>query len=348
MRLPGRLIVLALLLGAGTAFIWLSSPDARQALRRQATGAGTPRWYKGNLHTHTLNSDGDSTPDEVVRWYREHGYDFLVLTDHGFITEVDGLNALQGAPGKFLVIRGEEVTSSVGDKPIHVNGFDLHGTVDPPRASSVVAMVQGMVDGIRAAQGVPSVNHPNFGWAISAAELANVQRTRLFELYNGHPAVNNLGGGGVPGLEEVWDRLLTSGKLIYGIAVDDAHHFKRPWDPTASSPGHGWVYVRSTALEPRPLVEALERGDFYSSTGVVLDLIEAAPERLRVAVKQRGASKYRIQFIGRGGRVLHEAPGPDATFTFGGDEGYVRAKVHESNGAVAWTQPVGVGPQAPR
>src|SRR5262245_1668071 len=31
-------------------------------------------WYKGNTHTHTLNSDGDSTPDEVVRWYRSHGY----------------------------------------------------------------------------------------------------------------------------------------------------------------------------------------------------------------------------------------------------------------------------------
>ena len=69
--------------------------------------------YKGNLHTHTLNSDGDSTPDEVVRWYREHGYDFLVLTDHNFVTEVDGLNAVQGAPGKFLVVRGEEVTSRV-------------------------------------------------------------------------------------------------------------------------------------------------------------------------------------------------------------------------------------------
>ncbi|HZS07725.1 MAG TPA: hypothetical protein VFD58_23010 [Blastocatellia bacterium] len=50
------------------------------------------RWYKGNTHTHTLNSDGDSTPDEVVRWYREHGYHFLVLTDHNYLTAVDGLN----------------------------------------------------------------------------------------------------------------------------------------------------------------------------------------------------------------------------------------------------------------
>src|SRR5687767_15282911 len=67
--------------------------------------AETLRWFKGNTHTHTLNSDGDSTPDEVVRWYREHGYHFLVLTDHNFLTPVDGLNAVHAAPGKFLVIR---------------------------------------------------------------------------------------------------------------------------------------------------------------------------------------------------------------------------------------------------
>ena len=346
--LPRRLLTFGFLLTAGAVLTWLSSADARVALPDQVTGAGTPRWYKGNLHSHTLNSDGDSTPDEVVRWYREHGYDFLVLSDHNFITEVDGVNAVQGAPGRFLVVRGEEVTGRVGDKPIHVNGFDLRSLVDPPNASTVVTMVQGMVDRIRAASGVPSVNHPNFGWAISADELAGVERTRLFELYNGHPTVNNHGGGGVPGLEEVWDRLLSSGKLIYGIAVDDAHHFKRPWDPTASSPGHGWVYVRSTALEPRPLVEALERGDFYSSTGVVLDAIDAGTDRLRIVVKPSGTSKYRIQFIGRGGRVLNEVAAAQGAYTFTGDEGYVRAKIIESNGAVAWTQPVGVGAQAPR
>jgi hypothetical protein len=336
-------------MGAGGLAIWLATVGMAASNRPGAQGAAaTLRWFKGNLHTHTLNSDGDSTPEEVVRWYREHGYDFLVLTDHNFLTGVDGLNALQGAPGKFLVVRGEEVTSAVDRKPIHVNGLDPRRLVDPPAASTVVEMVQGMVDGIRAADGVPSINHPNFGWAISADELASVQRTRLFEVYNGHPQVNNLGGGGVPGLEEVWDRLLTSGKLIFGIAVDDAHHFKRPWDPAASSPGHGWVYVQAPALDPRALVEALEQGRFYSSTGVELQAVEATGTGLRVAVRPTTFSKYRIQFIGRGGRVLHEAAATDARYAFAGDEGYVRAKVHESNGAVAWTQPVGVGARAPK
>ncbi len=67
-------------------------------------------WYKGNTHTHTINSDGDSTPDEVVRWYREHKYNFLVLSDHNYLTEVDGLNSVFGAANQFLLIKGEELT----------------------------------------------------------------------------------------------------------------------------------------------------------------------------------------------------------------------------------------------
>jgi len=103
------------------------------------------RWYKGNTHTHTLNSDGDSTPDDVVRWYREHGYQFLVLTDHNFVTGVDGLNALHGADERFLVIRGEEVTSKAGDKPIHVNGLDIERRVEPATGSSVGEVLQRAV-----------------------------------------------------------------------------------------------------------------------------------------------------------------------------------------------------------
>src|SRR5688500_6068296 len=100
--------------------------------------AAAGRWFKGNTHTHTLNSDGDSTPDDVVRWYREHGYQFLVLTDHNYLTSVDGLNALHGADQKFLVVRGEEVTDRFGEKPLHINGLDLSRQVAPQGGQSVV------------------------------------------------------------------------------------------------------------------------------------------------------------------------------------------------------------------
>src|SRR5262245_63653279 len=134
LRASPRLLVLAALsvvmFGAAVA------PQSSQP------ASGTGRWYKGNTHTHTLNSDGDSTPDDVVRWYREHGYQFLVLTDHNFLTSVDGLNAVHGADERFLVVKGEEVTDSFEKKPIHVNGLDVSHTVSPQQGSSVVDVVQ--------------------------------------------------------------------------------------------------------------------------------------------------------------------------------------------------------------
>jgi hypothetical protein len=313
-----------------------------------ANAAAGGRWFKGNTHTHTVNSDGDSTPDEVVRWYREHGYHFLVLTDHNYLTNVGGLNALHGADEKFLVIQGEEVTMTAASKPVHVNGLAIESLVAPPAATSILSALQQAVDGIRAAKGVPHVNHPNFGWALTSEDLQKLERTKLFEIFNGHPQVNNAGGGTVPGLEEVWDRILTSGRLMYGIAVDDAHHFKRPGDPAASGPGRGWVFVRAPRLESRAVVEALERGDFYASTGVELAAYEQTQTGITLKVRATTWSKYRVQFIGRGGRVLAEQPDASATYTFKGDEGYVRAKIIESNGQTAWTQPVPVGQPAPK
>jgi hypothetical protein len=298
------------------------------------------RWYKGNTHTHTLNSDGDSSPDDVAKWYRQHGYQFLVLTDHNVLSRVDALNALHGLDDKFLVIRGEEVTDRFGTKPIHVNGLQPNRLVEPQGGTSVVDVVQRNVDAIRAANGVPSINHPNFGWAISLEELKQVKRTKLFEIFNGHPQVNNLGGGGVPGLEEIWDALLTSGVELYGQAVDDAHHFLRPDDRTASRPGQGWIVVRADTLTSRAIIDAMERGDFYASTGVELSDYVASDTAIAVTIRATTFSKYRVQFIGRGGKMLSEVTSSPATYRIRGNEGYVRARIIESNGSMAWTQPV--------
>ena len=313
------------------------------ALLAGASGAAaqseTPRWFKGNTHTHTLNSDGDSTPDDVVRWYRSHGYQFVVLTDHNFLTSVDGLNALHGADEKFLVVKGEEVTDSFAGKSLHINGLDVANRVAPQGGSSVVDVLQRDVDAIRREKGVPHINHPNFRWAITREELQQVRNNRLFEIFNGHPQTNNAGGGGVPGLEEVWDAILSNGTLLYGIAVDDAHTFKDPGNPDVAGPGRGWIVVRAPRLEARALLEAIERGDFYASTGVELADYAATDSRMTIAVKPTAFSKYRIQFIGRGGRVLRDVADATATYEFRGDEGYVRARVLESNGRMAWGQP---------
>ncbi len=319
-------IVVCLMLEAGLEFI--------------ARGQTPPRWYKGNTHTHTLNSDGDSPPDSVVRWYREHGYQFLVLTDHNYLTSVDALNALHGADDKFLVLKGEEVTDRFGDKPLHINGLDVAQRVAPQGGTSIVDVLQRNVDAIRRERGVPHINHPSFGWALTADELRQVQNNRLFEIFNGHPQVNNLGGGGVPGLEEMWDAILTSGKLLYGVAVDDAHTFKDPGNPNVAGPGRGWVMVRAPRLEPRAMLDALEAGEFYASSGVELSDYVATASSMTVTVRKTTFSKYRIQFIGAGGSLLREVLDSPATYQFTGKEKYVRARVIESNGRMAWGQPV--------
>jgi hypothetical protein len=94
----GRLILVVVALAA-----------AMLAPRAIAQVPGT-HWYRGNTHTHTINSDGDSAPDIVVRWYREHNYQFLFITDHEYVTDVTLLNALLGATNRFLVLPGQEVT----------------------------------------------------------------------------------------------------------------------------------------------------------------------------------------------------------------------------------------------
>jgi hypothetical protein len=254
------------------------------------------------------------------------------------------LNAVLGADQQFLAIRGEEVTDRFGTKPLHINGLETAARVGPQGGTSVVDVVQRNVDAIRRERGIPHINHPNFGWALTADDLASVRNTRLFEVFNGHPQVNNLGGGGVPGLEAVWDAILSKGHLLYGLAVDDAHTFKQPGNPDVAGPGRGWVVVRAPRLEARAIVQAIELGEFYASTGVELEDYERTSERVTLQVKTNSYSKYRVQFIGSGGRILQEATTPTAAYIFQGDEGYVRAKVIESNGRVAWMQPVMLRP----
>ena len=298
------------------------------------------QWFKGNTHAHTLESDGDSTPEEVTRWYKEHGYHFLVLSDHNVHTAIDALNATYAVPGRFTLIRGEEVTSAFEGKAVHVNGIDTRERIGRQQGSSIVEVIQRSVDAIRAQQGVPHINHPNFTWALTPEQLRSVKNNKLFEIYNGHPMVNNLGGGGIPGTEAAWDVILSSGILLYGIAVDDAHHFKDLGNPKLAGPGRGWIVVRSAELTPRAILDAMERGEFYASTGVELADYAVTKSAMTVTVKKESYAKYRIQFIATGGAVLHEAPDSPATYEFRGTEGYVRARVLESNGRMAWCQPV--------
>lgn len=295
-------------------------------------------WFKGNTHTHTTMSDGDSPPEVVARWYKEHGYRFLVLSDHNVFTDPVNLAAL--VDSSFLLIPGEEITAGFRKKPVHINGLNLSQLITPVFDSSLVGTIQKNVDAVRAGHGVPHINHPNFRWAFSQEELLQINNDKLLEIFNGHPQVHNWGGGGWPGMEQVWDHLLTNGKEIFGIAVDDAHHFQGEFAPPRSNPGRGWVVVRAKNLEAREIVANLENGWFYASTGVELDDIVVTPEQIEIRITPIRDFKFRTEFIGSGGKVLLKSESNPAIYKLTGNEKYVRAKVSDSGGFAAWTQPV--------
>ncbi|MEQ1764807.1 MAG: CehA/McbA family metallohydrolase [Pyrinomonadaceae bacterium] len=298
------------------------------------------KWYKGNTHTHTLNTDGRDVPYDVAKWYREHGYNFVVITDHEYITNIEPLNSLLGRTGTFLVISGQEVTDSSEGKPVHSNGLGLTKVVMPSKLATKVESLQKNIDNIRAASGIPQLNHPNFGWALSSAEIKQLKGVRLMEIYNGHPLVNNLGGGGLPSAEAIWDEVLTAGMTIYAIGDDDVHQLHSKGEAIEALPGQAWIYVRARELTSAAILTAIDNGEFYASTGVELTDYKADRTEVSVKVKATNYSKYRVQFIGSGGKVLQESLEPNAVYKVKGNEGYVRVKVIESNGKLAWTQPI--------
>jgi predicted metal-dependent phosphoesterase TrpH len=302
--------------------------------------AQTPamNWYKGNLHTHTINSDGDSTPDAVARWYREHRYQFLVLTDHNYLTNPEGLNSIFAADERFLLIPGEEVTSSYEKKSVHVNAFQIRETIPPAFGHTLIETIQKNVDAIRAAGGLASLNHPNFRWSVTPDELRRIDNLNMFEVYNGHPTVHNFGGGGAASLEEMWDVVLSTGREVYGIAVDDAHSFKE-FGPTLSNPGRGWVSVQAAELSENAIIKALERGQFYSSTGVNLETMQRTTDGITLKIRQESDFKYTTRFTGKGGKLLSAVHGLEAQYELKPGDAYVRATVSRSDGEFAWVQP---------
>jgi hypothetical protein len=313
--------------------IWLLTPSRQSAQPAQLS------WYKGNLHTHTINSDGDSAPDAVARWYKEHRYHFLVLSDHNFFTNPEPLNGIFGAEERFLLIPGEEVTSRYEKKAVHVNAFRVRETIPPVFGHTLLETIQKNVDAIRQAGALPSLNHPNFVWSVTPEELRQVNDLKLFEVYNGHPTVHNFGGGGSPSLDELWDVLLSAGREVYGIAVDDAHYFK-VFGPEYSNPGRGWVSVQAPQLSMDAILEAIEAGRFYASTGVELETMSRTSDSLRVSVKQRGNTKYTTRYIGKDGKVLASSYDLESSYTLRPGDAYVRATVLGSDGTTAWVQPV--------
>ncbi len=366
-----------------------------------------PRWYKGNLHTHSYWSDGDEFPEMIMDWYKRHGYHFVGLSDHNTLQEgekwkritksklredamhayldkysiyasyrVDSgrysvrLRTLQEyrllfEDPNFLIVKSEEITSRFGDKHIHVNATNIQTVIGAQQGKNVAEVMQNAVTAVidqRKSTGMPMfphVNHPNFYYSITLDDMIALKGEQFFEVYNGHPLVNNYGDSLRPGMEELWDRInlayySRNQPLMYGLATDDSHNYHE-FGSSFSNAGRGWVMVRSNSLTPDALIAAMEAGDFYASTGVVLEDVSFSGNVLEIRIKPEPGVAYKIEFVGvRRGKakaeVLKSLNGISAQLNVTTSYRFVRARItssklkanpfQEGDMEMAWTQPV--------
>jgi hypothetical protein len=243
---------------------------------------------------------------------------------------------------KFLIIKSEEITDRFENKPIHMNATNIQKKIEPQGGSSVVDVLQNNIDQVisqRQETGVPMIphiNHPNFGYGVSLDDMIALEKEQFFEVYNGHPAVHNSGDSLHISTEKMWDLInisyLQNNKpLMYGLATDDSHHYHRKGKQWSNA-GRGWIMVKSDSLNPESLIQAMEAGDFYASTGVELSHLTFESNTLSVEVKAEPDVDYNISFIGciKGEAettVLESVKGATANFKVTKDLLFVRCKI---------------------
>ena len=304
-------------------------------------------WFKGNLHTHTNKSDGDSSPETVVDWYNNNKYDFLVLSDHNHLTILDSNQT------KLLLIPGEEITLNL-PYTIHINAIGIKKVIEPTLKSTKVKTLQANIDNIINAGGLAEINHPNFRWAINEKDLVQVRGAHFLEVFNGNYNTHNFGGGGKKSVEEMWDEMLSKEIKIWGVAVDDSHHFKEEFAPHRHNPGRGWVEVFAKNLSEKNILNSMRNGNFYFSNGVKFKNIYLNKEKIELSISgdyfNKGLSnslvtdsKYTTQLISNRGEVIEEVYGKSVKFNLINDSNkysYFRTKTISSTGSIGWTQPI--------
>ena len=304
-------------------------------------------WFKGNLHTHTNKSDGDSSPEIVVNWYSNNKYDFLVLSDHNHLT------ILKSDQTKLLLIPGEEITLNL-PYTIHINAIGIKKVIEPTLRSTKVKTLQANIDNIISAGGLAEINHPNFRWALNEKDLVQVRGAHFLEVFNGNYNTHNYGGGGKKSVEEIWDEMLSKKIKIWGVAVDDSHHFKEEFAPHRHNPGRGWVEVFAKNLSEKNILDSMRNGNFYFSNGVKFKNINLNKEKIEIKISgdyfNKGLSnslvtdsKYTTQLISNDGEIIDEVYGKSVKFNLVKEikkYTYFRTKTISSTGSAGWTQPI--------
>ncbi|MEE9314393.1 MAG: CehA/McbA family metallohydrolase [Rhizobiaceae bacterium] len=236
------------------------------------------RFYRGNLHTHSTNSDGVKSPQEVCEAYAAEGYDFISLTDHFIglydypITDCSPFHTNQ-----FTTILGAELHSGAQENGAiwHILAVGLPADFTPSNSPTFFAnddQESGpeIAQRARDAGAFVAIAHPH--WSVLTLDDArSLKAAHAVEVYNHGCGVESDRGYGTHTL----DQLLSEGQKLTLCATDDAHF------ATADHFG-GWVMVKAEENTAEALLEALKNGFHYSTQGPEFTNITVVGDKVHV------------------------------------------------------------------
>lgn len=293
------------------------------------------KWHKGNLHSHTTESDGGLTPVEIIDWYSKHGYSFLSITDHNRLT-----NPNLGQTN-LLTIPGVEITCRRDLHEYHVVGIGVNEMPIKPFHDP-----QDTIDAINASGGSSIIAHP-YWHDLQLDDLISLRGHCGIEIFNSNCSIEIHKGLSLA----LWDALLRRGPALWGFASDDSH-FKNP------DYGGGWVMVKSKDLTQKSILDSIKLGNFYSTTGPEIYEISIEENKLHVScspvrsIYVIGQYYYSPQSInvwdGYSGDLdssnlmLPESTGKvitEATFKLDPRQEILRVEIMDFYGRSAWSNP---------
>ena len=306
-------------------------------MKQQQAFSGSERMLKGGLHCHTTRSDGKGSPEEVIRYHHQHGYDFLALTDHRVY------NFKNYAPDvPITIIPGMEMDATFeegqGFRCFHIvcigpakedgNGYEQDQRLESDRSRNQEEF-QSCLDDIHAKGNLTVYCHPE--WSSTPARYFDRLRGNFaMEIWNSGCAMED----DMDTDAAYWDELLGQGQILYGVATDDGHPMYQHCN--------GWVMVRAEN-NINSILAALKNGAFYSSCGP--EIYDFYVENGKAVIECSPAAKIRFHCDKHPTRIQRAETGQlthaEINISHNGvlDYPYVRATVIDENGKYAWTNP---------
>lgn len=302
----------------------------------------TGSFFKANLHSHTIISDGRLTPEEAKEIYKKQGYQILAFTDHRIYKNHEELNDKNFLTLAAVEVDINEVSSErldPKDKTYHINLYDTNPDLErekkeegicPNRLYGDFDYINRYLEEMKKLGFLACYNHPY--WSLqNYDDYKGLKGLFAMEIYNHGCEHDGLYGYN----PQSYDEMLRLGNRIWCLATDDNHNSHPLENPLSDSFG-GFTMIKAGNLSYATIVNALIKGQFYSSMGP--EIKELYIEEKELVVKTGPVQKIYVSMdatrcyrkVAMHGETLTEA-----RFTLDGNENYIRVECKDENGLFA-------------